>query len=259
MPAVVTEDGVRISYNVRGDGPRTLLFMHGWAGSGAFFDETLKHLDLSGLRTITYDFRGHGASDKVERGYTLDRFTADALAVMDAAGAGTAILIGYSMAGKFAQYLACVTPERVAGQILVSSAPAAELPIPDEVQRDWVDRAGDRERMDDLERRFLTKPVAPEVVGRFLDDAVKVSAYALDQTLTMCKASFADRLSGIRAPTLVIGGQHDWLIAPEVLRQGIVAPIAGARLALLDCNHDVPIEQPLEFAGLIEAFLAALR
>ena len=40
---------------------RNLLFMHGWAGSGAYFDETLKHLDLTGLRAVTVDLRAIAA------------------------------------------------------------------------------------------------------------------------------------------------------------------------------------------------------
>src|SRR2546427_2875753 len=39
--------------------------MHGWAGSGAYYDEMLKHLGLTGLRAITVDLRGHGGSDKI--------------------------------------------------------------------------------------------------------------------------------------------------------------------------------------------------
>src|SRR5688500_1580850 len=74
METVRTDDGVNLAYRTQGEGPRNLLFMHGWAGSGAFFDETIKHLDLTGLRVIAYDLRGHGASDKPEDGYTLDRF-----------------------------------------------------------------------------------------------------------------------------------------------------------------------------------------
>jgi predicted esterase len=49
---VRTDDGISIAYTVRGDGPRTLLFLHGWGGSGSgfFWNEMLTHLDLTGLR-----------------------------------------------------------------------------------------------------------------------------------------------------------------------------------------------------------------
>jgi pimeloyl-ACP methyl ester carboxylesterase len=39
----------------------------------------------------------------------------------------------------------------------------------------------------------------------------------------------------------------------------MVDQIPGARLAFLDCGHEIPLEKPLEFAAVIEAFIAGLR
>jgi pimeloyl-ACP methyl ester carboxylesterase len=60
------------------------------------------------------------------------------------------------------------------------------------------------------------------------------------------------------AATLVIGGRHDPMLSPDTLRQAIVGPIPRARLALLDCGHEIPLEKPQETAALLEAFLAGL-
>ena len=261
MPTIQTDDSVNLVYCVRGDGPRNLLFMHGWAGSGAFFDETIQHLDLAGLRAITYDFRGHGGSDKAETGYTLDRFTQDAFTVADAAGAAEMVVVGYSMSGKFAQHMALTEPDRIRGLILVSGWPAGSVPFPAEMHQDWIDLAGDRERLLEFERQFLSQPVAPEVVERWVDDAMQVPRVALDGTLTMTtQPSFADQLGDLQVPTLVVGGGDDSVATPDFMRQLVVAPLAhvGARFVLSDCNHDVPIEQPRHLASLIEAFLAGL-
>jgi pimeloyl-ACP methyl ester carboxylesterase len=57
----------------------------------------------------------------------------------------------------------------------------------------------------------------------------------------------------------VVGGLHDLIFTPEVLRDGVVAAIPGARLVLLDSNHEIPVERPGELARLIEAFLAGLK
>ena len=256
-----TDDGVNLAYQTQGDGPLNLLFMHGWAGSGAFFAETIAQLDLTGLRAITYDMRGHGTSDKPESGYTLDRFAQDAFTVADAAGAAEIVPIGYSMSGKFAQYLAVLEPDRIRGQILVSALPASEVPFPAEMHQAWVDLAGNREALHEFEQQFLTQPVAPDVIERWLDDAVKVPRVALDETLKMTvQVSFAERVGEIRAPTLVVGGRHDPIVTLDVLRHGVVAPLTGtrARLVMADCNHDVPIELPQQMAGLIEAFVAGM-
>jgi hypothetical protein len=48
------------------------------------------------------------------------------------------------------------------------------------------------------------------------------------------------------------------MFPPDALRAAVVAPLAGARLALVDCGHEVPIEAPRELAALTEAFIAGL-
>ena len=60
----------------------------------------------------------------------------------------------------------------------------------------------------------------------------------------------------IATPALVIGGLHDAMFTPDLLREAVVAPLAGARLALLDAGHEIPVELPGQLAGLIEAFVA---
>ena len=101
---VRTDDGVTIAYTVRGEGPRTLLLMHGWGNAAVFWDDPLSnYLDLAGLRALCADYRGHGASDKVDMGYTNERFARDMFAVADHEGVDHLVLVGFSMAGRFAQ------------------------------------------------------------------------------------------------------------------------------------------------------------
>src|SRR5438309_6258554 len=153
-----TDDGVTIAYRVRGDGPRAVLFMHGWAGSGAYFEQTLKRLDLTGLRLITIDMRGHGASDKPETSWSLDRIAKDVIAVADHAAADRFVVVGFSMSAKFAQFLPCVAPDRVSGQILIAGCPASEIPFPAAARQGWIDRSGDPAKPSELTRRVLTPP-----------------------------------------------------------------------------------------------------
>lgn len=259
MPRVQTDDGLYISYRVSGTGPCTLLFMHGWAGSGAYFDETLKYLDLTGLRAITFDLRGHGDSDKPENGYSDERFARDAFAVADAVGADEIVVIGFSMSGRFAQYLSVVAPARVRAQILVTGCPVSPIPFPEDLRRDWVARAGNAERLKEITAMYTTKPVAAAVLDRIGEESAKARQVALDETLRICMhESFADKLAAPNLPTLIVGGIHDLIFTPEVLRHGVAAPFRNARIALLDSNHEVPIEQPREFAALIHAFVAGL-
>lgn len=74
----------------------------------------------------------------------------------------------------------------------------------------------------------------------------------------MCAGpGFAEELSRVPVPTLVIGGRSDPLMSPDYLRQEVAGKIPGARLKLLDCGHNVPLEKPAETAALIVEFLAS--
>jgi pimeloyl-ACP methyl ester carboxylesterase len=259
MPAVTTQDGVSLAYVSAGAGPPHLLVMHGWAGSGRYFDATIEHLDLARLAAVTFDLRGHRESDPSTDGYTLERIAADTLTVADAAGAHEFVVLGFSMSAKFCQYLSLVAPDRIVGQILVAGCPAGEVPLPSELTDDWLSREGDPVRMSQIVDGYMTRPVLPELLEQFGRDAATVGRTALEGTLdTVTATSFTDRLASITTPTLVIGGSGDPMFGADALRAAVVGPLAGARLALIDCGHEVPMEAPHELAALIEAFLAGL-
>src|SRR5262245_15380547 len=130
MSTVLADDGVTLSYQVHGNGPTTVLYLHGWAGSGAQFAEVTGELDLNALRVVTMDFRGHGDSDKAVKPYGLDRIADDVWTVADAVRATNVVLIGFSMSGKFAQYVALRQPARVSGLVLEAGLSASELQFP---------------------------------------------------------------------------------------------------------------------------------
>ena len=258
MTTVLADDGVTLSYRVQGDGPMTLLFMHGWAGSGVYFDEVIGDLDLNALQVITMDFRGHGDSEKAVGPYDLHRISDDVWAVADAARAAKPILVGFSMSGKFAQYVAVCQPDRVSGLVLVAGFPASPMSFPQEVVRDWVSRAGDRERMRELVAPFISEPVDVAVLDRFLDEAVKVPATVLESTLQTCiSTSFAERVESLDMPTLIVGGRRDAFFNQEAVAQ-LARSLPCARGICLECNHEISMERPRELAHLIEAFVSGL-
>src|SRR5439155_6438713 len=95
-----------IHWEEEGSGPPILL-IHGFASTLARnWLETgwMRALSRAGLRAIAYDLRGHGQSEKryTPDDYAPARMVDDALAVLDAAGAPRATLMGYSMGARIA-------------------------------------------------------------------------------------------------------------------------------------------------------------
>ena len=78
-------------------------------------------LERSGRRVILYDARGHGESPPAPDGdYSYDALAGDLEAVMDAEGAGRAVLIGASMGAHTAIRLALREPDRVVALAVVT-------------------------------------------------------------------------------------------------------------------------------------------
>ena len=119
----IDRDGVRIYYEIYGDGPETMLFVPPWSIVHSRIYKAQLPYFSERFRCITYDGRGNGKSDRPEdvAAYSLDNCVADALAVMDATNAGKAILVGLSFGGMLASLLAAHHPDRVKAAILVGT------------------------------------------------------------------------------------------------------------------------------------------
>jgi non-heme chloroperoxidase len=259
---VRTDDGVSIAYQVTGDGPRTLLALHGWggAGSGHSWREVIRHLDLANLRIVSIDLRGHGESSQPDFGFTLERFERDILAVADHVGADRFVMIAFSMSARWAQWISCRLPARVLGQILIAPVPAKALALGEELLESWMRTTADREQFGRFVRQFTAVPLPEEIIDAYFNDVSRASDLAKRETFRMCcRDDFSHAVGSTTAPTLVVAGNQDPMLSPEFLREEIVARILGARLVRANCGHEIPIEKPAQAAALIEAFQAGLR
>lgn len=259
MPFAQTDDGTRVAFESHGTGSLKVLLLHGWGGSSSYWRDLVRHLNLEGLQFIAPSYRGHGDSDKPNVGYTLDGFAKDVLAVADVAGAQRFVLVGFSMSGKFAQYIAALEPERVLGLVLIAPVPASEFPVPANIAKAWCDTQHDRDAAFHQILLPLTKiPVERDLTELFLDDFGKAARVGLEETLNMCAASFAEQAKKIRVPTLALAGSYDPLLPPDMLKSTLLTQIAGARMVALPCGHEIPQELPEQTAALVEAFLSGL-
>jgi pimeloyl-ACP methyl ester carboxylesterase/predicted glycosyltransferase len=121
--AFVERDGVKLAYEIYGDGAETIVFLPPWAIVHSRIYKAQVPYFSERFRCITYDPRGNGQSDRPDEvaAYSLDNYVADALAVMDACEAGPAILVGLSFGGMLASVIAAHHPERVKAAILVGT------------------------------------------------------------------------------------------------------------------------------------------
>jgi pimeloyl-ACP methyl ester carboxylesterase len=109
--------GVRIAYIDEGEG-QPILLIHGFASNVAInwvHPGWVETLTKSGRRTIAYDNRGHGGSEKL---YDPDLYGApamaeDAVRLLDHLRIERADVMGYSMGARIAAFLAMAHAARV--------------------------------------------------------------------------------------------------------------------------------------------------
>ena len=109
-----------VGLHVEVDGPEDgmpVLFLHG-VGSSARTWEWLPEAVTRGRRVVRVDQRGHGRSDHAPGTYVLARYGADTVAVLRELVAGPALLVGHSLGGVVAWWVAQEHPELVAAALL---------------------------------------------------------------------------------------------------------------------------------------------
>ena len=111
-------DGVGLQVEVDGPADGTpVVFLHG-VGSSARTWEWLPDAVTHGLRTVRIDQRGHGRSDHTARTYVHGRYAADVVAVLREVVAGPALLVGHSLGGVVAWWVAQHHPRLVTAAFL---------------------------------------------------------------------------------------------------------------------------------------------
>jgi pimeloyl-ACP methyl ester carboxylesterase len=119
-PRVTAADGTELHAEVTGDGPTVLLIQGlGYATWG--WSRTVPTL-AGRFRTVAFDNRGAGRSDKPDEPYSIELLSDDALAVLEAVGEPPAHVVGFSLGGYVALMLARRHPDAVRSLVLLSTS-----------------------------------------------------------------------------------------------------------------------------------------
>ncbi len=117
---VVSFDGSRIAYDVKGQGDLTLVFVHCWTCNSSFWDGQVEFF-ANDYRVITLDLPGQGRSVSKRTEYTMESFGKDVAAVVDKVGAKKIVLVGHSMGGPVVLEAAKLLGDKVVGIVGVDS------------------------------------------------------------------------------------------------------------------------------------------
>lgn len=258
-----TIDGIRISYTDSGQGPRILLFIHGfplcreaWAQQIPAFAPT--------HRVLAPDLRGLGESETTEGATDMARYADDLAALLVALKIKQATLIGHSMGGYVALAFMERHPDRVGGLVLVGTragADSAEAAAKRRATAVKVRTEGPAFLVEDMTPKMLAAnnrdhELAQQVRALMAPSKAAGVASALEGMAN--RPDMTARLGQIQVPTLVITGAEDTLIPPSE-SELLAKHITGAELAILpSAGHLVAFEQAEAFNGRLRAWLAGM-
>lgn len=263
---MITEvDGPRLAWRERGSGPLVVL-LHGLGGSRISWEPQLQGLG-DRRRVAAWDLPGYGYSAPLPvEPYTFRALADAAAAWIREMGESSAHVVGISMGGMIAQYLAAFHPDVVRSLTLLSTSPrfgmdgtlpetwrAARLAPLDEGLEpgDFADR---------VLRGIAGSGITAEALAGQRAAMCRVSGVALRRSIE-CLVTHDTRalLPTITAPSLVLVGEFDTETPPEY-SQYLADHLPRARLVIVPhAGHLLNAEAPAQVNRLIAEHLAAVE
>jgi pimeloyl-ACP methyl ester carboxylesterase len=219
---------VRLHVLDQGTGDPPVVLTHGWADDASVWGDVAGDL-AADHRVVTWDLRGHGASEVPPPGeYSREHALGDLARVVAQAGAPV-VLGGHSLGGYLSLAYALRHPEQVAGLVLVAAGPGFRNP---DAMAQWNESVR-------VSAPKLAIPPGQEEISIHTDSWV------------------IDHLGDITAPVLVVVGERDkrFVASAEVFGKYLDV---RATVIVPDGGHAVHRKHAPEVAKAIRDFTAQL-
>jgi pimeloyl-ACP methyl ester carboxylesterase len=124
--AFLRYEGHKLAYTIHGESPRTTVLLPGLLLSQKMQTRLAADLATRGNQVVTFDFLGHGDSDRPQETarYSMPEFARQTVALLDHLGLEQAVVGGTSLGANVTLEVAALAPKRVRGMII-------EMPVLD--------------------------------------------------------------------------------------------------------------------------------
>lgn len=212
-----------------------LILLHGNGESSGYFVNQIDRF-ANEYRVIAVDTRGHGASPRGNKPFTLETFADDLKNLLDSLNIEKANILGFSDGGNIAVIFALKYPERVASLVLngANLFPSG------------------------LKSSFLIPVKVLFAVFSLLSHFSRRAKRRSELLYLMAKQPNIqpERLSSIKCPVLVIAGTQD--VIKEKHTKLIAASLPDSSLCFLKGGHSIAKTNSVEFNSAVEKFLNSL-
>lgn len=229
MPYLATSDNCRLYYEIKGTG-KPVVFIHGWDCNRHFFKNQIPEFKKK-YQVISFDLRGHGDSERPEKGMRLARFAQDVKELTEHLELKDVTLIGWSMGAHIIwEYINNYGCDNIAKTVSIDMTPKM-MAEPDE---NWpytlfgsYTRADAMDYLEQIAENW--KEVAngfvpamfsdgpnQEEIPWVLEQAYKNTEHVMvNMWLAIVQKDYRDMLGKVTVPTLITYGKNPSLYAPE--------------------------------------------
>jgi pimeloyl-ACP methyl ester carboxylesterase/predicted glycosyltransferase len=276
----VERDGVRVFWELYGEGEPTVLLLPTWSIiHSRHWKMQIPYLARH-CRVLTFDGRGNGRSDRPREPEAYDEreYAADALAVMDATETPSAVLVSFSLGAHRAAILAAEHPARVEAAVFIGPAwPGGGEPLPERTVYSWEEELDTDEGWAKYNKhywlrdypgflefffsRFFTEPHSTkpfeDCVGWGLETTGE-TLVTMEHAPELQPEEARDLAARIRCPVLVVHGEDDAIVS--VSRGVALAEQAGGHVVVLEgSGHGPHVRDPVKVNLLLRDFVAPPR
>jgi pimeloyl-ACP methyl ester carboxylesterase len=265
----IERGGVKVGYEVFGDGEPTILLLTSWAIVHARQWKAQVPYLARRFRVITVEGRGNGRADRplAAEAYLDREYVDDAIAVLDATGVERAVVIGVSMGGRHALQLAAWYPERAAGVVAIGAALPWPIPPdftePKESYEGW-DKANMHYWLADYRgwveffmSQVFTEPHSTKQREDGLAWGLDTTAETLLLTAPGLGAATAAEAEAVcrqvRCPVLIVHGDQDGVV-PYETGVALARWTGGQMVTIQGGGHAPTMREPVQANLLIRGF-----
>jgi pimeloyl-ACP methyl ester carboxylesterase len=193
-------NGIKLYYEIHGTG-QPLILLHGGLGATSMFGPNLPAL-AKGRQVIAVDLQGHGRTADIDRPLSAELMAEDIAALIKHLKLERPDLMGYSLGGGVALFVAIRHPELV-GKLVVVSTPIRRNAFYPEIlaqQKQVTAEAAEAMKQTPMYQLYASIAPRPEDWPRLLSKIGEGMAKDFD---------FSKEVAGIKATTLVVAGDAD--------------------------------------------------
>jgi pimeloyl-ACP methyl ester carboxylesterase len=262
-----------------------LVFVHGFGNDAHIWDDAAPAV-ATYYRTLAVDLRGHGDSDRdPECRYDYEFHVADLEAVLAKLGVERLVLVGHSLGGRIGTLFAGRHPDRMAGLVIVDSAPELDVRGTVRIRVDLQKNsdeggasfAAEAEYRDALAHAY---PAASrETLARMAHHGLRrrddgrlepkldpawfkgrrdagTDAEAMRAREERLTRDMWDALARVPCPTLVVRGAASDVLSPDVADRMVEEVLPHGRLVVIPrAGHSVMVDNPEAFRAALTGFV----